>query len=97
LSNEWKKVRFELYSNGSLARINSDGAVEKKIDLKKAYSSIKIKSATEFFLPKLNEKKNQLSMNNQYPAFTKDSMLMIIPNRTGNKWVLLFLNADLLK
>ena len=97
MSNEWKKVRFELYSNGCLARVNAEGVVEKKIDLRKAYNSIKIKSATEFFFQKSNEKKTQLTMNNQYPELNNDSKLMIIPNRTGNKWILLFLNEDSLK
>ena len=96
MSNEWKKIKFELYSTGCLARVNSDGVVEKKIDLKKAYNSIKIKSASEFFLQKSNEKKIQSPMN-QGPSFNKDSMLMIIPNRTGNKWVLLFIKPEMLK
>ena len=76
-----------------MARLNSDGNPEKSVDLKRCYNSIKIKPALDYSIFKHNDKKAHI--NNV--TIDKNSKLMIIPHRTGNKWIILFLEPEILK
>jgi hypothetical protein len=93
LTDEWKNGNFSLFQNGYLARLSQDGLCEKKIDLKKVYNAIKIKPALDFLLK--NNSSEKTSIRNL--LINKDSKLMIIPNRTGTKWILLFIKNENLR